>query len=73
MGFRKLLKAIDENVNLIREIGLSENQLSDHGAVHLVHWLKNMRMKDVEHSLNLCIIDISLNKVLYKTQKDVEI
>ena len=71
-GFHKLLQAIEENVNTIRELSFSENQLTDSAAIYLCNFLKNIRMQDVEHSMNLVEVDLSLNKILHKTLKDVE-
>lgn len=72
LGFRKLLRAIEENENHIQEISFSENQLTDSAAIYLVSFLKNIRMQDVEHSMNIVAVDLSLNKILFKTLKDVE-
>ena len=72
IGFRKLLQSIEENENTIRELGFSENQLSDSAAIDLVNFLKNIRMQDVEHSMNILDVDLTLNKILFKTVKDVE-
>ena len=73
IGFRKLLRAIEENQNTIRELGFSENQLSDSAAIYLVNFLKNIRMQDVEHSMNIIEVDLTCNKILFKTIKEVEI
>ena len=73
IGFQKLLHAIEENVNMIRELGFAENQLSDTAATYLVNFLKNIRMQDVEHSMNILEVDLTLNKILFKTVKEVEV
>ena len=71
-GFRKLLQAIEKRDNKISELSFVENDLTDESGFFLYQWLKRLRMQDVGWSMNVIVCDISLNKVLYKTLKEVE-
>ena len=71
-GFRRLFTAIEKNVNTITELSFVENDLSDDGAFFLYNWLKQIRLRDVPHNLNLVQCDLSLNKIMHKTVREVE-
>ena len=72
-GLKRLLGAIEKNVNKLEALHFASNELTDEGAFFLYNWLKKQRMRDVEHNLNIVTFDLSLNKILRKHYKDVEV
>lgn len=71
-GFKKLIQAIEAQPNEIQELGFIDNDLTDEGALFFYHWLKRHRMRDVAHSMQIIQCDFQLNKIMWKTLKDVE-
>ena len=68
----KLLKAMEKYENKIEELHFYENDLTDESAYFIANWIKNMRMKDVPHSMNLVQCDMTMNKCMPKSLKEVE-
>ena len=46
--------------------------MTDEIPFFITNWLKNLRSKDVPHSMNMVTCDISLNKCMPKSIKEVE-
>lgn len=66
------MKAIEKKENSIRDLSFVDNEITQEGADFLFNWLKNIRMRDVGHNLNITNCDLSLNKVLHRQLEKIE-
>ena len=71
-GLLALLKAIGKKENLIKELSFVQNQITDEGANIVCNWLQRQRMRKVANQMNIVTCDLSMNKVLHKSLKEVE-
>ena len=71
-GIIKLFEAIEQKKNVITELYFVSNNLTDEAAQFVSMWLKQMRMSDVDHSMNLVVCDMNQNKVIHRYLKDME-
>mmetsp|Transcript_8870 Transcript_8870/g.12141 ORF Transcript_8870/g.12141 Transcript_8870/m.12141 type:complete len:207 (+) Transcript_8870:1095-1715(+) len=67
-----LFEKIEKTKNVLTELNFAANDLTNDAAQFVSAWLKQMRMSDVDHSMNIIVCDLTQNKIMYRYLKDVE-
>ena len=71
-GIVKLFEQIEQKKNELAELYFYSNNLTDDAAQFVSMWLKQMRMSEVEHSMNLVVCDMGKNLIMHRYLKDLE-
>ena len=64
--------AIEQKENALESINLTSNEVSDQGCIFLNSWLKKQCTRDVQHSFNIAIFDLTFNKIKSKHLRKLE-